>query len=113
MGWSDRSFQPRGMNGLEVGAARFFHGPTDNLGYWFSVHDLGLPLQDLYKKNLPKESDTLVFGEVRRSRRNQLASVFLRWRRWEADSISTVNTAAMTTLSTSATSSSSRITRRR
>jgi hypothetical protein len=73
------SFQPRGMNGLEIGAARFFHGPEDNLGYWFSVHDLTLPLQDLYKKNLPKESDTLVFGGSQALRENQLASVFLRW----------------------------------
>jgi hypothetical protein len=73
------SFQPRGMNGLEIGAARFFHGPEDNLGYWFSVHDLTLPLQDLYKKNLPKESDTLVFGGSQALKENQLASVFLRW----------------------------------
>jgi hypothetical protein len=73
------SFQPRGVNGLEIGGSRFFHGPTDQLGYWFSVHDLFLPLQDLYKINLPIESDTLIFGGSQALKENQLASVFLRW----------------------------------
>ncbi|HVD62516.1 MAG TPA: hypothetical protein VNC11_16705 [Gemmatimonadaceae bacterium] len=73
------SFQPRGMNGFEIGGSRFFHGPTDQLGYWFSVHDLFLPLQDLYKKNLPIESDTLIFGGSQALKENQLASLFVRW----------------------------------
>jgi hypothetical protein len=70
---------PRGIDGLEIGGARFFHGPTDNLGYWFSVHDLALPLQGLYKKYLPIETDTLVFGGNQAVKENQLASVWLRW----------------------------------
>ena len=73
------SMEPRGMPGLEIGGARFFHGPTDQLGYWFSVHDLGLPLQRLYKRNLPPESDTAIFGGTQGLKENQLASVFLRW----------------------------------
>jgi hypothetical protein len=73
------SVEPRGIPGLEVGGARFFHAPTDQLGYWFSVHDLKLPLQGLYKYSLPKESDTLIFGGTQALKENQLASVFLRW----------------------------------
>lgn len=73
------SFEPRGMPGLEVGGARFFHGPTDRLGYWFSVHDLKLPLQGLYKAGLPQESDTAILGGTQALKENQLASVFLRW----------------------------------
>lgn len=73
------SFEPRGMPGLEVGGSRFFHGPTDRLGYWFSVHDLKLPLQGFYKYNLPQESDTAILGGTQALKENQLASVFLRW----------------------------------
>lgn len=73
------SFEPRGMPGLEIGGARFFHGPTDRLGYWFSIHDLKLPLQGLYKYRLPQESDTAILGGTQALKENQLASVFLRW----------------------------------
>lgn len=73
------SLEPRGMPGLEIGGTRFFHGPTDQLGYWFSIHDLKLPLQGLYKGGLPIESDTAILGGQQALKENQLASVFLRW----------------------------------
>lgn len=61
------------------------------------MHDLSLPLQGLFKKNLPSESDTAVFGGTQALKENQLASVFLRWAPPEADSKHTPNTDAKIT----------------
>jgi hypothetical protein len=73
------AFQPRGAPGLEIGGARFFHSASDPLGYFFSVKQLKLPFQGLFKSGLPAESDTVVVGGSAGLKENQLASVFLRW----------------------------------
>ncbi len=73
------TFEPRGMPGLEIGGARFFHAASDSLGYWFSRYNLELPIQQFFKINLPKQSDSLVQGGNQSLKENQLATVFIRW----------------------------------
>lgn len=73
------TFEPRGAPGLEIGGSRFFHSVSDPLGYFFSVRQLKLPLQGLFKSGLPSESDTAVVGGSAGLKENQLASIFLRW----------------------------------
>jgi hypothetical protein len=64
----DAVFQPRGIPGLELGAARFFHVPytpgEPNAAFWRK------PLALFFLKNELKDSV---------SAQNQLASIFFRW----------------------------------
>lgn len=65
-------FTPRGIDGLEVGVARFYHMPWDSLG-----RRALKPLESFTKINLP-----VMHGSVddnRTDRANQIASVFARW----------------------------------
>jgi hypothetical protein len=71
------TIEPRGAPGLEIGGARFFHAAADAV--WFSRHNLALPIEHLFKRGLPVQTDTLVFGGNRAVKENQLASIFLRW----------------------------------
>ncbi len=74
------TLQPRGAPGLEIGGARFFHSASDPLGYFFSVKQLKLPFQVLFKGGLPAEVDSgAKGGPLAGLKENQLASVFLRW----------------------------------
>ena len=59
--------QVSAIRGFEVGGARFFHAPAEESG--ISSHQLRLPFQNLYRRNLP-----LIEG-----RENQLGSLFVRW----------------------------------
>jgi hypothetical protein len=65
-----------GAKGLEVGGTRFFHAanPKDGL----TAHNLGLPIQNIFKGQLRNEGDT-VNGDISSLRENQLASLFFRW----------------------------------
>jgi hypothetical protein len=67
-------FMPRGLTGLEVGGARFFHTAWPDGGLTFS--DLAEPFQSLFKAGL---EDTGEGTDNRSSPDNQLASVFARW----------------------------------
>lgn len=71
------ALQIRGVPGLELGGARFFHTRTDSSG--LSSEDLSLPWQNLLKTHLPAQSDTAILGDVRSVFENQLGSLFLRW----------------------------------
>lgn len=65
-------FTPRGIDGLEVGIARFYHMPWDSLG-----RRALKPLEPFTKVRLP-----VMHGSVqdhRSDRANQLASLFARW----------------------------------
>lgn len=66
---------PKGVEGLEIGAARFFHEvwPEDGL----SLSDLGKPFESILKTGLP--DDPNFPGDPGSSPDNQLASVFARW----------------------------------
>jgi len=66
----------KGVPGLELGGARFFHAATDSSGITGS--DLRLPWQNLLKNSLKNEGDT-VFGDFRSLLQNQLASLYFRW----------------------------------
>ena len=63
-------FVPRGVPGLELGAARFFHVPNTvdqpNSAFWTK------PLKVIFLKNERAQADTGGFD-------NQLASIFFRW----------------------------------
>lgn len=65
-------FMPRGIPGLELGGARFFHSRWPRGGP--SAADLGQPFGGLLKAALPKEVAGTDIGSD-----NQLASVFARW----------------------------------
>jgi hypothetical protein len=67
-------FTPRGVDGLELGVARFFHQgwPEEGIG----ARDFLRPLESFLKVGLPVTG----IGQDRRSNpTNQLASVFARW----------------------------------
>ena len=68
--------QVRGAPGLEIGGARFFHAANPQSGV--SQHNLGLPFQNIFKRRLRNEGDT-VAGDDTSLRENQLASLFFRW----------------------------------
>ena len=70
------AMQIRGIRGLEIGGARFFHAATDSNG--FQLADFKLPIQNLLKSRIPVE-DTVVFGDDRSLQQNQLASIFFRF----------------------------------
>ena len=67
-------FVPRGIPGLEVGAARFFHTPWPEKG--LTAARFLKPLEGLYKQNL-RDTDEGV--DEKSDADNQLASVFARW----------------------------------
>lgn len=67
-------FTPRGLPGLEVGAARFFHTGWRRGGP--SLADLAEPFQAIFKVGLPR---TGVGPDSVSSFDNQLASAFVRW----------------------------------
>jgi hypothetical protein len=66
----DAVFQPRGIPGLELGAARFFHVPYSvgepNAAFWTK------PFALFFLKNELAQKDSV-------SAQNQLASIFFRW----------------------------------
>ncbi|MBA2245150.1 MAG: hypothetical protein H0W11_09340 [Gemmatimonadetes bacterium] len=68
-------FQPRGVSGLELGAARFFHEPWPEEG--IGLDNLLKPIEGFWKGGL-RDSGVLP-GEPKTSEDNQLASVFFRW----------------------------------
>jgi hypothetical protein len=67
-------FEPRGIDGLEVGAARFFHSlwPKDGIPRSYFTK----PFSAILKKDIRPE---LGFGDTQGGGDNQLASVFARW----------------------------------
>ncbi|HYH82461.1 MAG TPA: capsule assembly Wzi family protein [Longimicrobium sp.] len=67
-------FTPRGLDGLELGGARFFHTAWPEGGVTGSV--LWEPFQGLFKGGL---SETGEGPDSRTSNDNQLAAVFARW----------------------------------
>lgn len=68
-------FTPRGVPGLEIGAARFFHEEWPEEG--ISFDDFLKPIEGIWKGNL---GDSNVLPEDSKSNRdNQLASAFFRW----------------------------------
>lgn len=68
------SVQPRGVPGLEFGAARFFESIND--GSALGQENLRRPFQGILKKNLPKRPGLL---DLQGGEDNQLASAFFRW----------------------------------
>lgn len=67
-------FSPAGLDGLEIGGARFFHTPWPEDG--LELGNFTKPLEGLLKSGLP---DTGVGPDGRSDADNQLASVFARW----------------------------------
>lgn len=70
-------FTPRGLDGLEVGAGRFFHTAWPEGG--LTLGDLTQPFQSILKRGLPVQDSTIPGADDRTSPDNQLASVFARW----------------------------------
>jgi hypothetical protein len=68
------AFQPRGLTGLELGAARFFHDEWPGRGF-AGIAPLRV-FEGLIKAGLPRDTTGLP-GDISSS--NQLASVFARW----------------------------------
>jgi hypothetical protein len=66
-------FTPRGVPGLELGAARFFHEAWPREG--LRLRHLGKPFEQLLKANLANIDD----GDFGDDPDNQLASIFVRW----------------------------------
>lgn len=69
--------QPRGLPGLEIGGARFFHAPwpDDGLpGRYFSR-----PFQGLLKTGLASSDNSIPTDDRSIDGENQLASIFARW----------------------------------
>lgn len=66
------TFQPRGMEGLEPGLARFFHVPLTN-GRGVSLDDVLRPVEPFFKSARSGPEGEEAVPE------NQLASVFARW----------------------------------
>lgn len=68
------SFSPRGVPGLEIGAARFFHSPWPEDG--FGADEVLKPFEGLLKGGL---RETGVGPDGRSDADNQIASLFARW----------------------------------
>jgi hypothetical protein len=68
------SIQPRGMPGLELGVARFFHTPWPEGG--LERRHFWKPLEAFLKVGLPETGEE---SDSRSDADNQLASVFARW----------------------------------
>jgi hypothetical protein len=69
--------QPRGIPGLEIGGARFFHIGWPEGGPSFS--DFARPLEALFKGSLTPEPPLPGTSQTLGIRENQLASIFARW----------------------------------
>jgi hypothetical protein len=69
--------QPRGVDGLEIGGARFFHTGWGANGPTFS--DFTRPLETVFKRGLKAEPPLPGSPETVDVRQNQLASAFARW----------------------------------
>jgi len=67
-------FTPRGLDGLEIGGARFFHTAWPDGGLRFS--DFTEPFQSLFKQGVAETGEG---PDDRSSPDNQLASAFARW----------------------------------
>jgi hypothetical protein len=67
------SFMPRGIDGLEIGVARFFHEPWPDGGIGW--HELRKPFEGFLKSNVVGDLGT----PGSQSTDNQLASLFARW----------------------------------
>ncbi len=65
-----------GAPGLEIGGSRFFHAASAKDG--ITAHNIGLPLQNLFKRRLPSEGE-INAGDNTSLRENQLASLFFRF----------------------------------
>ena len=70
-------FQPRGIDGLEVGVARFFHSLWPKEGIPRSY--LSKPFEAIFKVSLPSTTPGFGVGIDREFQDNQLASAFARW----------------------------------
>lgn len=68
------TFLPYGLDGLEVGASRFFHEPWPLGG--LSPRDLAKPFEAIFKAGLGRTGEG---PDARSDAGNQLASVFARW----------------------------------
>jgi hypothetical protein len=67
---------PRGLDNLEVGAARFFHAPWPDEG--LPGRYISRPFEGLIKKKLPRVDSPIPNDERSQDGENQLASVFTR-----------------------------------
>jgi hypothetical protein len=70
-------FTPRGVPGLELGAARFFHEAWPEEG--LTAADLLKPFEGLLKENLRPRENPVIPSEPTTDPDNQLASIFFRW----------------------------------
>jgi hypothetical protein len=70
-------FQPRGVDGLEIGVARFFHSLWPKEGIPRSY--LSKPFEAIFKVSLPSTSPGFGVNTDRGVEDNQLASAFVRW----------------------------------
>jgi hypothetical protein len=66
-------FQPRGVDGLEIGGSRFFNSPWPEGGP--GLHNLTTPFESILKSGLSRKGRTGDLSDAD----NQLASVFARW----------------------------------
>jgi len=71
------TIQPRGVTGLEIGAARFFHSawPKDGL----STSDFTALFHNIFKRGLPTRPSLPGSDNTKGVRDNQLFSLFVRW----------------------------------
>jgi hypothetical protein len=67
--------QPRGVPGLEIGGARFFHSPWREGGP--TSRDFGKPFEAFYKEDALDNPDNPI--DISSDFDNQLASAFFRW----------------------------------
>ena len=67
--------QPRGLPGLEIGGARFFHSPWRDGGP--TARDFGKPFEAFYKEDALDNPDNPI--DISSDFDNQLASAFFRW----------------------------------
>ena len=70
-------FQPRGVPGLEVGAARFFHAPWPESG--LPGRYVARPFEGILKKSLDEPPNPIPTDPQSQDGENQLASFFGRW----------------------------------
>ncbi|MBA3657270.1 MAG: hypothetical protein H0W69_07950 [Gemmatimonadaceae bacterium] len=68
---------PKGIPGMELGIARFFHSAWPEEG--LRAGDFTALFQKVFKKNLPKEAPLAGSDNTQGVRDNQLFSVFTRW----------------------------------
>lgn len=71
------TIQPRGVKGLEIGAARFFHSAWPKEG--LTQGDFTALFQNIFKRGLPTEPSLPGSDNTKGVRDNQLFSVFARW----------------------------------